>query len=134
MKDIFKPGDTKTYTHKVTEADVAQFHGEVVHAFYSTYALARDAEWSSRLFVLEMKDADEEGIGTFVHVNHHAPALVGDEVLFTATYKTLKGNELICDITVHAGDRLLATCSTGQKIVKKEKLSALAEKLRNRPD
>ena len=60
MKNIFKPGDQKHYRVRVTESDCAAFQGKLVHPVYATFALARDFEWSSRLFFLEMKDEDEE--------------------------------------------------------------------------
>src|SRR5690349_4540467 len=96
MKNIFHKGDTKTFTHKVIAADAASFESGTVHQVYSTFALARDAEWCTRLFALEMKEADEEGIGTFVNIQHIAPAFFGNEVLFTATYEELNGNQLTC--------------------------------------
>jgi fluoroacetyl-CoA thioesterase len=65
MKNLFKIGDSKTFTKMVTTNDIAQFDEGTVHEVYGTFALGRDAEWSSRLFVLEMKEEDEEGIGTF---------------------------------------------------------------------
>ena len=83
MKNPFNPGDVKTYSHTVTVADVARLPGGLVHEVYSTFALARDAEWASRLFVLDMREDDEEGIGTAVQVTHHSPALVGETVHFT---------------------------------------------------
>jgi predicted thioesterase len=92
---------------------------------YATFAVARDAEWVCRLFVLEMKEADEEGIGTFVTVNHHSPALVGSQVQFTATVESLQGNELICQWEAKVGERLLASGRQGQKILKKTKLDEL---------
>ena len=36
----------------------------LVHTVLSTFALGRELEWAARLFVLEMKSVDEEGIGT----------------------------------------------------------------------
>jgi fluoroacetyl-CoA thioesterase len=125
MKMIFKPGDVKVYTKVVAPEDVAAFHGEVLHPVYSTFALARDFEWSSRLFFLEMKEADEEGVGTMLHIDHHNTARIGDEVTISATVETLSGNELICILEARCGDRLIASGKTGQKMLKKEKLKKL---------
>src|SRR3982751_5569421 len=102
----FKPGDTKTYTHLVISLDAARFESGEVHHVYSTFALARDAEWSGRLFVLEMKEEGEEGIGTGITVTHHSPALMGQEVLFTATLAEVNKNEVIVDYTAMVGNRL----------------------------
>jgi len=130
MKNMFHCGDIKTFVKKVTEQDIAQFESGAVHEVYGTFALGRDAEWCSRLFVLEMKDEDEEGIGTFLHITHHSPALLGQEVMFSAEIIKLEKNIVDCRVIAKVNDRLIAECSTGQKIIKKEKLNLLFESLK----
>lgn len=125
MKNIFKAGDQKIYTKTVTEADQAIFHGEVLHAVCSTFALARDFEWSSRLFFIEMKESDEEGVGTYLSIDHKSPSFVGEEIKIVATVEKLEGNELICSIEARCGNRLIATGNTGQKMLKKDRLKQL---------
>jgi predicted thioesterase len=126
VKNIFKPGDKKSFTRKVTEADQAIFHDQVVlHAVCSTFALARDFEWSSRLFFIEMKEDDEEGVGTMLSIEHRSPAFVGEEVEFVATVESVIKNELICTIEARVGDRVVAIGKTGQKMLKREKLTQL---------
>ncbi len=66
MKTSHYQGDSTVLFFEVKESDLAQFNGELVHPFYSTFALGRDAEWTCRQFVLNMKEEDEEGIGTFL--------------------------------------------------------------------
>src|SRR5882672_1523129 len=121
MISKFKVGDRKTFERIVREEDTASFESGTVHPVYATFALTRDAEWSSRLFVLEMKEANEEGIGTFVNVKHISPAFIGDKVLFEAVIDELKGNEVNCSFTARVGERLIAEGRTGQKILPKEK-------------
>ena len=128
MKLIFKPGDKKTYQKTVAETDVAAFHGEVLHAVCSTFSLARDFEWASRLFFIDMKDEDEEGVGTFLSIDHKSPAFVGEEIIFTATVVKMEKNELTCMIEARVGNRLIAVGSTGQKMLKKERLHQLFKK------
>lgn len=125
MKAIIKPGDVKVYHKKVTMEDAACFHGEVLHPVYATFALARDFEWTSRLFFLEMKDDDEEGVGTFLEIEHKNPAQIGEEVTINATAESIIGNELICIIEARSGDRIIATGKTGQKMLKQEKLKKI---------
>lgn len=127
--DKFKPGDIKVFEKKVAPEDTATFDAGQVHPVYATFALGRDAEWACRLFVLEMKTAEEEGIGTFLHVDHHSPALVGQTVRFTATLKHIIGNHIICTYEAHVNERLIATGETGQKILRKEKLHSLFNNL-----
>lgn len=130
MINPFQAGDTKSFIHIVTEADAARFDSGEVHSVYSTFALARDAEWSGRLFVLEMKEEGEEGIGTGITVTHHSPALMGQEVEFTATLAEVNGNEVVTDYTARVGGRLIADGRQWQKILKREKLNRLFESLR----
>ena len=125
MKQLFKYGDTKEFYKTVGKKDAASFNGVMVHPYYSTYAVARDAEWTSRLFVLDMKEAEEEGIGTFVNVKHVSPAKIGDTVRFIATIKSVRDNEVICTITAKVGMRLIASIETGQKILDQDELEAL---------
>ncbi|QCR21363.1 thioesterase family protein [Pontibacter sp. SGAir0037] len=130
MKSTFHIGDTRNYQKVVTEADFARFEDGLVHQVCSTFALAQAAEWVGRLFVLEMKEVDEEGIGTFVSIQHKAPALEGEKIAFEAKLKSLEGNEIICQFEARVGDRLVAEGETGQKILKKEKLAkVLASKV-----
>ena len=129
MKNNFKPGDKKIFVTTVKSTDQAGFHGEVLHAVYSTFALARDFEWSSRLFFLEMKEADEEGVGTSLTIEHKSPAFMGEEVVFTATVEKINGMELVCGIEARVGDRLVAMGTTGQRMLKKEKLSTIFKTL-----
>jgi len=125
MKHCFNPGDKKTFTHVVSEADTASFESGQVHAVYSTFALAREAEWSGRLFVLEMKEEDEEGIGTGITVKHISPALVGQEVVFTAMLKEVNRNEIVTEYSARVGDRTIAEGTQWQKILKKGRLEKI---------
>lgn len=125
MKQIFKPGDQKIYERIVQEGDMAAFHGEVVHPVCSTFALARDIEWSTRLFVLDMREDDEEGIGTFLSVEHKSPAFVNEKLTIEATVDRITGHELICSYIARVGERVVATGKTGQKILKREKIARL---------
>lgn len=130
MKNPFNIGDIKTYTHTVTQEDIARFDSGTVHEVYSTFALARDAEWSGRLFVLEMKEEGEEGIGSGLNVTHISPALVGQEVTFTTTLVAINKNEVITDYKATVGSRTIAEGRQWQKIVIKEKLDRLFNSLK----
>lgn len=110
--------------------ETARFESGEVHPVYSTFAIAKDAEWACRLFVLEMKEESEEGIGTMVSVQHVSPALVGQHVVFTATVKSIERNEIICSFEAFVGERLIATGETGQKILTKEKIARLFESVK----
>ena len=131
LKSTFHIGDKKTFIRKVRPEDTAAFDSGEVHPVYATFALTRDAEWCSRLFVLDMKVPQEEGIGTFVNVKHVSPAFIDDEVVFEAVVDELEGNMVNCSFTAKVGERLVAEGRTGQKILPKEKIESLFDKLRN---
>ncbi len=128
MKNLFKVGDKKVFKRLVEKEDVAKFESGEVHPFYATFALGRDAEWAGRLFVLEMLDEDEEGIGTFLTVKHVSPALVGQEVEITVEITELEGRKINCSFEAKVGERLIATGTTGQMILKKTKVNEIEEK------
>lgn len=136
LRNPFQPGDTKTFEKVVEPADFANFTqaadvpgGGLVHPVYSTFALARDAEWACRLFVLEMKEAGEEGIGSMISMEHHAPAFEGETVTFTATLESVERNRILCRYEAHVGRRLVARGEQEQRIVDKAKLDAHFKKL-----
>lgn len=120
-----QPGATRTYVKHVTAADFARFEDGLVHAVCSTFSLAQAAEWAGRLFVLEMKADDEEGIGTFLTINHKAPAFEGEDIVIVATLLKNQGPEVVCSFAAKVGERLVADGETGQKILKKEKLAKI---------
>ena len=130
MISKFQPGDKKQYYKKVKQDDVAAFDSGEVHPVYSTFALARDVEWAGRLFVLEMKEGDEEGIGTSLSIEHRAPAFVGEEVSIESSVLSINKNEIICKYEVYVGDRLVARGAQGQKILKKAVLEEKFDQLK----
>ena len=129
MKNTHQVGDTTTLQFTVTDKDTATFDTGEVHPVYATFALGRDAEWTTRQFVLNMKEADEEGIGTFLNIIHHSPALLNSVVDITAIVTAINGHEIICSFEAKCNDRIIATGETGQKILKKDRLEKLFEGL-----
>lgn len=131
MQQPFRIGDTQSYQVTVQKTDTAQFGDQEVHPVYATFALARDAEWACRLFVLNMKETSEEGIGTSITVNHQAPALVGEVVTFYATLEQVEGNQVHCSYMAYVGNRLVADGRQDQKILRHERLTQLFESLKS---
>jgi predicted thioesterase len=129
MHNPFKNGDIKIFKHIVKEDETASFDSGQVHPVYSTFALARDAEWSGRLFVLEMKEGGEEGIGTGINIQHISPALLGQEVVFTSTLKEVNKNEVVTDFVAKVGDRIIAEGTQWQKIINKKRFDDLLDSL-----
>jgi fluoroacetyl-CoA thioesterase len=125
MKQIGQVGQSRSFQKLVTLHDLAGFNGQLVHPVCATFALAQAVEWTCRLFVLDMKEVDEEGIGVSLSINHISPAFPGDTIHITATLQSLAGNQVRCSFEARVGPRLVATGETSQKILKKEKLKKL---------
>ena len=130
MRHLFQPGHTKQFSRIVRPEDSAAFDSGAVHPVYATFALARDAEWCCRLFVLDMKEGTEEGIGTHLTIAHLSPAPVGSRVDFTATITGIHRHEITCSFEAISNGRLIARGTQVQKILKKEKLEKLFAALR----
>jgi predicted thioesterase len=75
-----------------------------------------------------MKEEDEEGVGTFLSIDHKSPAFVGEEIIFIAQVVKIEKNELICSIEAKTAGRLIATGTTGQKMLKKDRLKQIFTK------
>lgn len=112
-------------TYLVKREDVASFQGVVVHNVCATFTLAREVEWATRQYMFDLREDDEEGIGTFLSINHQAPAFVGEELVIESTVESLQGHELICTYIIRVRERVIATGKTGQKVLKKEKIQAI---------
>ena len=103
--------------------DVAEFNGTEVHPVCATFTLAREIEYASRLFVIDMLEHGEEGIGTFLEIEHISPALVGDRLDLQAFREMQKGEVVFCKVEVKCGTRIVSKAKTQQKIVSKERFN-----------
>ena len=121
MKKNFKKGDKKFHNFEVTDKDLAHFEKQAVHDVCATFTLAREIEWASRLFVLDMLEEGEEGIGTSLNIQHLSPAFLGEKVEIEADFLGIENREIICEFEFRVDKRLVATGTTGQKIILKKK-------------
>ncbi len=129
MKNRLAAGEKRTFTYKVTSTDLAEFDSGTVHKVCSTYTLAKYIEWTSRLFIIDIKFEEEEGIGTMLTIDHQSPAFVNQELLFEATVESINHHELICSVVVFTNRRIIAKAKTGQKLLKKEKINEIFSSL-----
>lgn len=129
MKEVFKTGDIKHHNFKVKVQDVAHFKKQAVHNVCATFTLAREIEWATRLFVLDMLEKGEEGIGTHLTIEHLSPALLGNDVNIEAEYIGIREREIICNYVAKIGERMVAKGTTGQKVLPKEKLAQIFDRL-----
>lgn len=131
MKKRLAIGAKRTFTHTVIGEDVATFDSGTVHKVCSTFALAKFIEWTSRLFIIDIKQEDEEGIGTMISINHKSPALINEELLLEASVISINNHELICEVVVSSNQRIIAIAKTGQKLIKKDRIKEIFSSLAN---
>jgi len=124
MKALYRPGDQLQTSFEVAPSDWAIFHGETVHEVCSTYALAREAEWACRQFVLQMRDDHEEGLGNGLTIEHRSPALTGEVVVVVATLVNVTGSSVNCTWEARVEDRLVACGACGQTLWPREKIAS----------
>ena len=127
MKNPFTIGDAKWYSTQVTEDKLARFDSGLVHSVYSTFALGKDAEWACRLFVLEMLEPGEEGVGSFLSIRHLSPAPLGAKVRHKATLLSVKENVILCKFEVFAEQVKVAEGEQEQRIVNKARFDQLIQ-------
>ncbi len=129
MKGNLQIGDLRDYSFKVEKSAFPEFYSGVVHEVCSTYFLTKEIEWTSRLFVLDILEDDEEGIGTMICMDHISPALFHQKVEIIAKIESFEGNELKCSFVASVDGRTIAKGFTGQKILKKDKLKTILSSL-----
>jgi fluoroacetyl-CoA thioesterase len=70
-----------------------------VHPVYATYTMAKHFEEAGRKLLLRHLDADEDGLGRAVTVEHLAPSWVGDRLTIEARCVEVLGNRVTCECT-----------------------------------
>lgn len=113
----------------MTEDKLASFESGLVHPVYSTFALGKDVEWAGRLFVLEMKEEGEEGVGSYLSIEHLYPAPLGSQVLIVSTLSAVEGSKVVCDFEVWANGHLVAKGRQEQRILDKKRFEQLIQKI-----
>jgi fluoroacetyl-CoA thioesterase len=129
VKNPFAAGDKKVFETVVSEEKLAQFDAGLVHPVYSTFSLGKDVEWACRLFVLEMKEEGEEGIGAYLSIEHLYPAPLGSHVRIVATLESVNGNEIVCGYEAFANGFLIASGKQSQKIIDKARFDQLIKRI-----
>lgn len=120
-----------THRHIVGQQDLAHFKLEKVHNVCSTFALAREVEWTTRQYIHKIKSDGEDGIGTMLEIKHHDMALLGEEFIVHSNVEEFKNGELICAFEVRVGEKLIASGRTGQKLLLKTKIEERLKKAKS---
>lgn len=127
MKPEFKPGISREITIEVTDDMCPAFDGVVLHRCYSTWALVHHMEIAARKVLVDFLEDHEEGLGAHVSVDHHAPCKVGKTVRVRAELTEISHNRVICEVTAHDGDHLIAQGKQIQVVMDKQRIKRMIE-------
>lgn len=128
MRPGFVPGITREVQFVVTPDMCPAFDGVVVHRVCSTWTLAHQMEIAARKVLVDFLEPHEEGIGSHVSVEHHAPVRVGKTVRVVAELTQVAHHRVICEVSAWDGDRLLAKGRQVQVVLPKAKLAEILER------
>ncbi len=108
---------------RVTREMTARFFDCTIHPVYATFAIVEHSEYAARQAILGFLDRDEDAVGSFVALEHTAPAPVGAMVEITARVIEVEGRTITCEIIARAVNGVeLARGSQRQRVVSKERL------------
>lgn len=131
MKPDFVPGIVREATLVVTEDMCPVFDGKVVHRCCATWSVAHHFEIAARKVLVDYLEAHEEGIGAHVSVDHLAPCAVGKSIRIRAELVEVTADHhprVICELSAHDGDRLLARGKQVQVVMNREHLEKHLER------
>ncbi len=131
MKPGFSPGIVRELSVVVTEDMCPAFDGVVVHRVYSTWSAAHHFEIAARKVLVDFLEAQEEGIGSYLSIDHVAPCSVGRTVRVRAELVEVTADHhprVICEVAAYDGQRLLAKGKQVQVVMNKEHLRRYIER------
>lgn len=131
MKPGFTPGLFREVFVEVTEAMCPAFDGVIVHRCYSTWSAAHHFELAARKVLVDFLEDDEEGVGSHVSVDHLAPCGLGRTVRVRAELTEViqeRHVRVVCSLTAHDGNRLLARGRQVQVVMNKQYLERYIER------
>ena len=127
MKPGFDPGIERHLEITVTEQMSPVFDGVVIHRCYSTWSLVHHMEIAARMVLKDFLEADEEGLGVHIDVDHLHPCKVGQTVCVRAKLIEATSRRAVCEVTAHHGERLLARGTQVQAVLKRSTIEKLIQ-------
>ncbi|MCA9244184.1 MAG: hypothetical protein KDA32_09530 [Phycisphaerales bacterium] len=125
MKPDLTPGVSAEIRFVVTEEMCPHFHGVMKHPVCATWTIVHQMELAGRKLLEPHLEAQEEGIGAHISIDHISPAVIGSEVVVRATATEIASRKLVADVEAYCADRLLARGRFVQIILPKARLAAL---------
>ena len=131
MKAGFLSGIIRELSVVVSDDMCPAFDGVIVHRVYSTWSAAHHFEMAARKVLVDFLEAHEEGVGSYLSVDHLAPCPVGRIVRVRAELIEVTDDHhprVVCNVSAYDGDRLLARGKQVQVVMNKEYLQRYLER------
>ena len=113
MKTTIQVGNIASISFSVTEQMQAMFDDRVIHPVCSTWDMAHQFEIAARKALEEHLEDNEQGIGSFLSIDHVRSAPVGAEVEVVATITELDETIVVCEIAATVNG---TECATGKQV------------------
>ncbi len=127
MKTTIQVGNIASISFSVTDRMQAKFDDRVIHPVCSTWDMAHQFEIASRKALEEHLEDNEQGIGSFLSIDHVRPAPVGAEVKVVATITELDETTVVCDITATVHGTICAKGKQVQRVLPSSTITRLID-------
>ena len=128
MKPTIQVGNSASFTFCVTPEMQPTFGGETVHPVCSTWDMAHQFELAARQTLEPHLDEDEQGIGSFISIDHCAPAPVGKTVFVEAIISEIDESSVVCTLSAKIDSLVCATGKQVQRVLPCSIIDSLIEK------
>ena len=127
MKPTIQVGNTSNVVFTVTEQMQAKFDDDVIHPVCSSWDMAHQFEIAARKTLEDHLEDGEQGIGSFLSLDHVKPAPVGAAVIVEATISELDGTTVVCEIVATIRGNMCATGKQIQRVLSTSTISRLID-------
>ena len=128
MESSLQVGNTASHSFLVTPEMQPVFSNEIIHPVCSTWDMAHQFEVVARKTLEPHLSEGEEGIGSFLSIEHRSPAPIGENVLLEAVVTECDASSLVCTITARIGSRVCASGKQIQRILPSSTIHELIKK------
>jgi predicted thioesterase len=127
MKTTIQVGNTANISFSVTENMQAMFNGRIIHPVCSTWDMAHQFEIAARKTLEEHLEDEEQGIGSFLSINHVKPAPLEAVVEIQATITDLDKTSVVCEITATVQGEVCAMGNQVQRVLPSSTITRLID-------
>lgn len=126
MKEI-KVGKEQTFTHTVTEKELAKVVGSGEVEVYATPMMIAFMEQSASSLIKEELDSEETSVGILIHTTHQAATPCHQKVTCHVKVSAVDRKKVTFEISVSDEKDIIATATHERMVVNKERFEARAK-------